>query len=379
MAEGGPRAEKTEQPTARRLQKAREDGSVARAHDVAGAVVLVVGAAALGFAGTRLIGRLLQTLHRGLSLDPAAAADPSRLLATAGQIIEPSVAIVVGLLLLLAAVGFAVDVAIGGWVFSSRPLQPDISRLDPVAGFARIFSRTAAVELAKSILKLVIVGAAVFWVAQRWGAGFIGLAAERWPQALSHAASLCSSTLLALAGALAAVTAFEVPYRIWSHRDQLKMSRQELRDEQRELEGNPEIKRRIGVLRRRMARMRMMSEVPKADVVVVNPEHYAAALSYRPEAMRAPRLVAKGTGLIALRIREIAVAHGVPILEAPPLARALCKHVELADEIPAGLYPPVAEVLAYVYRLRTARDAGKPLPSPPRDRRFEPPAEFGRG
>jgi flagellar biosynthetic protein FlhB len=153
------------------------------------------------------------------------------------------------------------------------------------------------------------------------------------------------------------------------------MTRQEIRDEMRELDGSPQTKRRIRLLRRRSARMRMASEVAKADVVVTNPEHYAAALNYREGKMRAPHLVAKGTGLVALRIREIAAEHGVPVLEAPPLARAICRFVELDDEIPTALYPAVAEVLAYVYRMRIARDAGKPAP-PPQHQRFEPPPEF---
>jgi flagellar biosynthesis protein FlhB len=180
---------------------------------------------------------------------------------------------------------------------------------------------------------------------------------------------------LVLAAALASIAALEVPYQVWEYRDRLKMTRQEVKDELRELDGSPQTKRRIKLLRRRLARMRMAAEVPKADVIVTNPEHYAAALQYR-EGMRAPRLVAKGTGLVAQRIREIATEHRVPVIEAPPLARAICRFVELEDEIPAGLYPPVAEVLAYVYRLRAAGASGRPLPPVPPDRRFEPPAEF---
>jgi flagellar biosynthetic protein FlhB len=174
---------------------------------------------------------------------------------------------------------------------------------------------------------------------------------------------------------LIGVAILEVPYQVWAHRDRLRMTRQDIKDEMRELDGSPQTKRRIRLLRRRFARMRMASEVPNADVVVTNPEHYAAALNYREGKMQAPRLVAKGTGLVALRIREIAAEHGVPMIEAPPLARAICRFVELEDEIPTGLYPAVAEVLAYVYRLRVARDAGRPAP-PPHRQRFEPPPEF---
>jgi flagellar biosynthetic protein FlhB len=153
------------------------------------------------------------------------------------------------------------------------------------------------------------------------------------------------------------------------------MTRQEVKDELRELDGSPQTKRRIALLRRRRARLRMAAEAAKADVVVTNPEHYAAALQYRQDRMRAPRLVAKGTGLVALRIREIAIENDIAVIAAPPLARAICRHVELEDEIPAGLYAPVAEILAYVYRLRAAEAAGQPPPQP-HSHRFEPPAEF---
>jgi flagellar biosynthetic protein FlhB len=154
------------------------------------------------------------------------------------------------------------------------------------------------------------------------------------------------------------------------------MSRQDIKDEQKEMEGSPQTRRRIRGLRVKLARARMMSEVPKADVVVVNPEHFAAALSYHEDRMRAPRLVAKGTGLIALRIRAVAVEQGVAVVEAPPLARSINRFVELGDEIPIGLYRAVAEVLAYVYRLRAARDGGEPAPAFPQDGRFDPPAEY---
>jgi flagellar biosynthetic protein FlhB len=179
-----------------------------------------------------------------------------------------------------------------------------------------------------------------------------------------------------LAGSLAVVTLFEVPYQVWQHRDRLKMTRQDLKDELRDQEGSPQTRRRIRALRAKLARGRMMSEVPKATVVIVNPEHFAAALSYRDDRMRAPRLVAKGTGLTALRIRAVAGEHGVPVLEAPPLARSINRYVDLGDEIPTGLYAAVAEVLAYVYRLRAARDDGASPPPLPTDGRFTPPEEF---
>lgn len=376
MADEQERAGRTEQPTDRRLQKAREDGVVPRAHSVAGAAVLAAGAALLALAGGQLTGRLELVLRLGLTPDPAAMRDPARLLPAALPVVEAAFGIVATFLLVVAAVGFVADIAIGGWVFSGQPLVPDPSRISPVAGFGRLFSHTAAVEMAKALLKFVVIGALAVWLGQSWAAAFLHLAAESWPGALGHAALGWSRMFVMLTVALLALAALEAPYQVWAFRARLKMTRQEVRDEQRELEGSPQTKRRIRALRLRFARGRMMSEVPKADVVIVNPEHFAAALRYREDRMRAPRLVAKGTGLVALRIREIAGEHAVPVVEAPRLARALCRYVELDDEIPIGLYPPVAEVLAHVYRLRAARDRGAPPPPPPQPQRFEPSADF---
>jgi flagellar biosynthesis protein FlhB len=367
---------RTEQATPRRLQKAREEGSVVRAHAVAGAAVLVAGAAILALAGGRLIGLLESSLRFGLTLDPENMREPSRLVAVATQVAWPGLMILAPFMLLLAGVGFVADLLVGGWIVSTKPITPDFTRIDPLKGFGRLFSQAALAEIVKALVKFAVVGVIAAWLMKGWLADFLHIAAESWPYAPSHVASLSSEVFLILAAALAVVTLFEVPYQLWQHRDQLKMSRQEMKDEHRDQEGSPQTKRRIRGLRLKLARARMMSEVPKADVVVVNPEHFAAALSYREDRMRAPRLVAKGAGLIALRIRAVAEEHDVAVVEAPPLARSINRFVELGDEIPVGLYRAVAEILAYVYRLRVARGGGEPAPPLPQDGRFEPPAEF---
>ena len=367
---------KTEQPTARRLEKAREEGSVLRAHGLAAAAILVTGAAALSLGGARLVELLELSLLRGLSFEPDVVRTPERLFAAVGRVLIPGIEVIVPFLILMAAVGFIVDILVGGWTFSAQPLSLDFSRIGPVRGFQRLLSRTALVEILKALIKFGIIGVISFWLIRAWGAGFLQTAADTWPRAAEDAVLFWRRILLVLSASLLAAAALEVPYQVWAHRDRLKMTRQDIKDELRELDGSPQTKRRIKMLRRKLARMRMAAEVPKADVVVTNPEHYAAALRYREGSMRAPRLVAKGTGLVALRIREIASEHGVPMIEAPRLARAICRFVELEDEIPTGLYAAVAEVLAYVYRLRAARDIGGPAPPLPRDQRFEPPAEF---
>jgi len=368
--------DRTEQATPRRVQKAREEGSVVRAHSVAGAAVLVAGAAVTWIAGGKLIDLLESSLRLGLALDPAVMREPSRLWAAAAQVAWPGVMVIAPILLLLAAVGFVSDLLVGGWVVSAKPVTPDFTRIDPLKGFGRLFSKAALAEIVKALVKFVVVGAIAAWLVKHWLVDFLHVAAETWPAAPRHVAALSGEVFLILAASLAAVTLFEVPYQLWQHRDQLKMSRQEVKDELRDQEGSPHTKRRIRGLRVKLARARMMSEVPKADVVVVNPEHFAAALSYREDRMRAPRLVAKGTGLIALRIRALAAEHGVPVIEAPPLARSINRFVDLGDEVPAGLYGAVAEVLAYVYRLKAARDSGLRAPPLPDDGRFAPPTEL---
>ena len=367
---------RTEQATPRRLQRAREEGQVVRAHAVAGTAVLVAGAILLWVAGARLVALLETSLRAGFVLDAATMREPSRLLAAGAEIMRPGMLLLAPVMLLLAIAGFVGDLLIGGWVVSAKPMTPDFTRIDPLKGFGRLFSRAAAAEIVKALLKFVAIGLVSFWLMRGWLDDFYHVAGETWPYAPHHVGTLLDEIFLILAAALAAVTLLEVPYQVWQHRDQLKMSRQELKDEMREHEGSPQTRRRIRALRLKFARARMMAEVPKADVVVVNPEHFAAALSYREDRMRAPRLVAKGTGLVALRIRTVAEEHNVPVIEAPPLARSINRFVDLGDEIPAGLYRAVAEVLAYVYRLKAAREAGRAAPPLPQDERFAPPADL---
>lgn len=378
MSDTSDQENRTEQPTPRRLQKAREEGSVVRAHGLSGVAILIAGALVLTVAGRALAGRMEQVLFVGLRLDPETMRDSAHLLAAVARVVRPGIEIALPFLVLMAVIGFLADTAVGGWIFSTRPLLPNFSRINPLHGLGELFSQTGLVEIVKALTKLAVVAAVAYWLIASRADAFIGLAAESWPQAIRHVAALASQVYLVLAVSLAGVAALEVPYQLWSHRNRLKMTRQEIKDETHELEGSPQTKRRIKSLRARLARMRMMSQVPKADAVITNPEHYAAALRYEEGRMRAPRLVAKGSGLTALRIRTVAAEHGVPIIEAPPLARAICHFVDLEDEIPIGLYQAVAEVLAYVYRLRAARDAHRPPPPPPppQDERFRPPPEF---
>jgi len=375
MADDQASENKTEEPTGRRLSKAREEGSIARSRELPSAIMLMTGAAIVFWGGTVAASLLERMVATGLHIDPLLGRDPARLLAGAWVVVKPALAVVIVFGGGIALIGTLSALLVGGLVFSWRPVMPDLARLDPIQGFARLWSREVLVEIVKSVIKLLGVAAVAYWWLRGAARNFADLARAGWPGGLWQAGSLLGQLFLLTSISLAIVVLLEVPYRIWSHRQDLRMSRQELRDEAREVEGNPQTKRRVKQMRRKVARARMMSQVPKADVVLTNPTHVSVALQYQQGTMRAPRLVAKGAGLVALRIREVAAEHDVPIVEAPPLARSLHRYVEIEDEVPAALYRAVAEVLAFVYRLRAARAAGKPEPVAS-SANFDPPAEL---
>ena len=375
MADDQASENKTEEPTGRRLSKAREEGSIARSRELPSAIMLMTGAAIVFWGGTVAASLLERMVATGLHIDPLLGRDPARLLAGAWVVVKPALAVVIVFGGGIAVIGTLSALLVGGLVFSWRPVMPDLARLDPIQGFARLWSREVLVEIVKSVIKLLGVAAVAYWWLRGAARNFADLARAGWPGGLWQAGSLLGQLFLLTSISLAIVVLLEVPYRIWSHRQDLRMSRQELRDEAREVEGNPQTKRRVKQMRRKVARARMMSQVPKADVVLTNPTHVSVALQYQQGTMRAPRLVAKGAGLVALRIREVAAEHDVPIVEAPPLARSLHRYVEIEDEVPAALYRAVAEVLAFVYRLRAARAAGKPEPVAS-SANFDPPAEL---
>jgi flagellar biosynthetic protein FlhB len=256
---------------------------------------------------------------------------------------------------------------LGGWTLSGEFLIPKLERLSPIKGFGRIFSLAGLVELVKAIVKLAViagVGGVILWSHR---SEILAPPDASVPRDMLEAFRLFAIVLLTLSAATFLVAAMDVPYQLWDHGRKLRMTRQEVRDELKESEGRPEVKGRIRQLQRELSRRRMMDEVPKADLVVTNPTHYAVALRYEPVKCGAPRVVAKGADLLAGHIRTLARAKGVPVIEAPPLARALYRGVKLDQEIPASLYMAVAQLLAYVYQLRTAREAGTREPEPPRD------------
>ncbi|MDE2049514.1 MAG: flagellar type III secretion system protein FlhB [Gammaproteobacteria bacterium] len=357
--------ERNEKPTGKRLEKAREEGQVPRSPELSAAAVLLVTAGSLHFFGGSLGASLYDIMRTGLSPSSAAALDPGIALSTASaQMLRALIACapLLGLTMIAALVA---PLALGGWNFSPAALAPNFTKLDPIAGFGRFFSARGAVELVKAFAKFLVVGVIAVAVLRKQSAQLLALGAAPLHAGIAQAASLSSDALLAVSAGLALIAAVDVPWQLWQHSKKLSMTREEIREEMKESEGAPEVKSRIRRTQREMARRRMMQEVPKADVVVVNPTHFAVALRYDESRMRAPLVVAKGMDLIAARIREVATAHAVPIFEAPPLARALHHNVEIGGEVPATLYVAVAQVLTYIYQLKAARTSGARPPEPP--------------
>jgi flagellar biosynthesis protein FlhB len=366
MAEAGENGqERTEQPTSKRLEEARRQGQVPRSSELNAAAVMLLAGGGLYFMGGGLGRQLHELMRSGLTLTRAEWADESRMVATfAAELLHAFLACapILGLTFVAA---LTAPLAIGGWNLSFAALAPDFSKLNPASGLQRMFSARGAVELAKAFAKflfIALVAACLLW---KNSGELMGLGAEPVNAALDHAAHLAGHAFLVLAGTMGLIAAVDVPWQLWQHNQKLKMSRQEVAQEMKENDGSPEMKGRIRRAQQELARRRMMHEVPKADVIVTNPTHFAVALRYDEKRMRAPLVVAKGADLIAARIREIATEHNVPIFEAPPLARALHRHVEIGGEIPSNLYVAVAQVLTYIYQVKNARRHGAVVPQPP--------------
>jgi flagellar biosynthesis protein FlhB len=361
--------ERTEQPTSRRLEQAREEGQVPQSRELASFLVLLSAASVLWFFGGWGVRQLERVMRKGLSfsaVDLYGQAPPF-----GARMLDASMEALIALSPLMIVTLLAVLIAphlIGAGVFSTKALAPNFSRLNPLSGIGRV--------LIKAILKSLLIGGVAFWLIWGRSAEIVGLLAEPLDEALVHAGVLVTFCFLIIVASMALIVGIDVPFQLWNFNEKLKMTKDEVRQEGKELEGDPQIKGRIRSLMREAARRRMMSNVPKADVIVTNPTHFAVALSYKT-GMAAPKVVAKGRGEVALKIREVASQSGVPMLEAPPLARALYRWSEIDQDIPVRLYGVVAEVLAYVYQLSAYRAKGGQYPMPPRQ--LEVPADLDPG
>jgi flagellar biosynthetic protein FlhB len=250
---------------------------------------------------------------------------------------------------------------------SLQAMQPKLSKLDPIKGMKRIFSVKGLMEMVKSLGKFLLVAVATVALLKAWAGDLIRLGDLGVEQSLGQAMNLVAWSALLLSSTLILMALIDVPFQLWQHKRDLKMTQQEVRDEYKETEGKPEVKGRIRQMQREIAQRRMMAEVPQADVIVTNPTHYAVALRYDPERMQAPLVVAKGKNLIAANIREIGAAHQVPLIEAPVLARAIYFNTEINQQIPAALFLAVAQLLAYVFQLHAYREDGGDIPKPPEE------------
>lgn len=357
--------EKTEAASPRRLEKAREEGQIARSRELTTFLMLAVGVSALWLSASFLYQGLSGVLRRALGFETRVTQDPGAMVSLATQGAGEALWVVLPVFGALAIAAVLGSVALGGLVFSAKPMAFKLSKLNPLSGLKRIFSAQTLVELVKAMLKAFLVGgvaASAIWYFHDDMLGLMHAAPAAALLRALHLVALCCALIVA---ALLLVPLLDVPWQIWSHLKKLRMSKEDVRQEHKESDGDPHIKARIRQQQRAMARRRMMTQVPLADVVVTNPTHYAVALRYEEGAGSAPRVIAKGSGLVAARIREIAADSRVPTLEAPPLARALHQHVELGQEIPVALYTAVAEVLAWVFQLRSWRAGEGEAPSAP--------------
>ena len=346
----------------RKLDKAREDGQVARSRDLGHFAAVAAGGAALVVMAPTVSDLLTQMMRRALRFDATAVVQPASMAERLGDIAPTLLIVAVPLGVLLALVAAAGSLIAGGWVWSLKPLGPKFDKFNPLTGLGRMVSKQQLVDTLKaSVLAVLLVGIGAAYLRAHLDE-FSAALGLPLPAALSHVGSTLVTGLMLLVLLLGAFALFDVPWQRYRHRSRLKMSRQELKQEHKELEGNVEVKGKVKARMREMANRRMLAAVPRADLVVMNPTHYAVALKYDEASMGAPRVVAKGADLMAMRIRDSAKGAQVPVLQAPVLARALYAHADLDREIPAALFAAVAQVLAHVYQLRAAMQGRAPMP-----------------
>ena len=355
MAEEDTGQEKTEEATPRRLERAREEGQVPRSRELGTAAILLAGSVSLMLFGNVLGAGLLGIGRNAFQFDRRAIRDTDAMLLELGSAGSEALLMLAPVLILLLLAAVLGPAALGGWIFSTRSLAPKLERLDPVRGLQRMFSLRSLVELLKAIAKVLLVGAITLLLLWALRGELAAMAMQPLEPAIRHAVTLLGWSALALSASTLLIAAVDVPFQLFDHAQKLRMTMQQVRDEMKESEGRPEVKSRIRQLQRQFARSRMMAAVPRADVVITNPTHYAVALRYDAGRATAPVLLAKGSDLLALKIREIAEANGVPVVSSPRLARAIYYTTELEAEIPAALYLAVAQVLAYVFHLRNHR------------------------
>ena len=359
-------AEKTEEATARKLRNARDDGQVARSVELPAAAVTIGAILVMYFIGSAWMSRVAAIFAQGFKFDRKTLDNPELLATTFASQMGESFLLIVPILGVTAVLAVLASGATGGYLFSLKSVLPNFGKLSPLQGFTRMFGTKAAVELGKAILKFSLV-ATVLWTLvnsqldQLMALGQMGL-----EPALAHAGVMIGESALWLSLSLLVIALIDAPYQKFAFMKRMRMTKQEIKDEMKDMEGQPEVKAKIRQRQREMANAKMIQKVKDADVVITNPEHFAVALSYDPTGDGAPILLAKGSDFLAQRIREEAEKHGIEIFSAPPLARALYFTTKLDQSIPEALYLAVAQVIAYVFSLADVRPGMEPMrrPSP---------------
>ncbi|MDI2145624.1 MULTISPECIES: flagellar biosynthesis protein FlhB [unclassified Pseudomonas] len=358
MAESESGQDKTEDPTEKRKKDSREKGEIARSKELNTLAIMLAGSGALLVFGGMLAQDLMELMRMNFTLSREVIMDQGsmgKFLMSSGLSALLAIQPIMITLLLAAFLG---PIALGGWLFAAGSLAPKFSRMNPLSGIKRMFSMKSVVELLKALAKFLIILAVALVVLSGDVDDLLRIAHEPLDRAIIHSLQLVGWSTLWMACGLIIIAAVDVPVQLWESIKKLKMTKQEVRDEHKDQEGRPEVKQRIRQVQREMSQRRMMAAIPDADVVITNPTHYAVALKYDSEKGGAPVLLAKGSDFLALKIREIAVANNVMLLESPALARSIYYSTELEEEIPGGLYLAVAQVLAYVYQIRQ-HQAGK--------------------
>lgn len=364
MAEAGDDQEKTEEATPRRREQAREKGQVARSKELGTAAILVAAAITMIAVGESLAKALLEVARGQFSLNRLEAIGAPALRPLFFELLATLAWPLLGFIVSLFIAGFIGNIAMGGMSFSLEAAAPKLNKMSPIKGFGRMFGIQAIVELLKSIAKFLVIAGCAFTLLWVNFDQILGLSHGNPDGSIRDSVELLLGLFVLLCCSLILIVMIDAPYQLWNHNKQLRMSKQEVKDEYKQTEGKPEVKGRIRQLQREMAQRRMMSEVPTADVVIVNPTHYSVALKYDREKSPAPIVVAKGNDEIALKIREIAREYEVPILSSPMLARALSHSTKLDQPIPEGLFSAVAQVLAYVFQMQQYRRGQGRQPTP---------------
>lgn len=359
--------EKTEDPTSRRLSDAKSKGQIPRSREL-NTFAMLMGSVTLMYVFSGHIWQQCVILFKEqLHLERRDLFDDAAIVRKIGDSLLQGGALVAPLLALTVVIALLASILIGGWSVADQFIAFKFEKMNPISGLGRMVSIQTLVELIKSILKVILIGLVTYLLYLHYDDQFMMLASMDIQVAAREMGSMLMFSLLILCSSMAVIVAIDVPFQLWHYKHQLMMTRKEVMDEMRDSEGKPEVKRQIRRMQMEYANRRMMEAVPKADVVITNPTHYAVALQYNQDAMGAPRVIAKGIDLIATNIRKVAGEKGVPLLAAPPLARALYHSTQLDHEIPAGLYTAVAQVLAYIYQLKDARIYGSEIPRPPQD------------